>query len=72
MWWKHSIPSILFDSCFWIDFIENSSEHTEFIEEYKKTATFIIPYPSFAEFLNDKPLKNKGKLDAYILLNSQE
>lgn len=60
-WWRHQAKFILFDSCFWIGLIENESkDYKDFIDTYIDR-TFLIPYPSFAEFLNDIPLRNELK-----------
>lgn len=57
-WWRHSKNLILFDSSFWIGFIEAESDDYEmFLNEYQDK-TFLIPYPSLAEFLNDRLLRN--------------
>jgi len=57
-WWHHKHRLILFDTSFWLGLVKNESKDFKAFVDCYSDCTFLIPYPSFAEFLNDFPLKN--------------
>lgn len=65
-WWVHTQNLILVDSSFWIGYIDSeSNDYGEFLNKYSDK-TFLIPYPSLAEFMNDKLLKNSKGFEKII------
>lgn len=58
-WWQHQETYILFDTGFWIGLLTNEdNDFQNFFDEYQN-CSFMIPYPSLAEFCNDHLLKNQ-------------